>query len=99
MPTGAKTIRILMCDDHALLREGVATLLSAESDMKLIAEASNGEESVEKFRTYRPDVTLMDLQMPGLSGIDAIARIRSEFPDARIIVLPYTAETPRRSAL
>jgi DNA-binding NarL/FixJ family response regulator len=69
-----------MCDDHVLLREGVATLLSAEPDMKLIAEASNGEEAVEKFRMHRPDVTLMDLQMPRLSGIDAIARIRSEFP-------------------
>src|SRR5208282_3275167 len=87
MPTATKTIRILICDDHALLREGVATLLSAVPDMKLIAEASNGEEAVEKFRIHHPDVTLMDLQMPGLTGIDAIARIRSEFPDARIIVL------------
>jgi DNA-binding NarL/FixJ family response regulator len=87
MVTATKTIRILACDDHALLRQGITTLLSAEPDMKLIAEASNGEEAVEKFRTHRPDVTLMDLQMPGIGGIDAIARIRSEFPDARIIVL------------
>jgi DNA-binding NarL/FixJ family response regulator len=87
MPTATKTIRVLVCDDHDLLREGIATLLSTEADMKLIGEAENGEEAVEKFRTHRPDVTLMDLQMPGLSGIDAIARIRSEFPDARIIVL------------
>src|SRR5579885_330067 len=87
MHTAIKTIRILICDDHALLREGIATLLRAEPDMKLISEASNGEEAVEKFRTHHPDVTLMDLQMPGLSGIDAISRIRSEFPNARIIVL------------
>jgi DNA-binding NarL/FixJ family response regulator len=82
MPTASKVIRILICDDHALLRGGVATLLSAESDMNLIAEACNGEDAVEKFRMHHPDVTLMDLQMPGLSGIDAIARIRSEFPDS-----------------
>ncbi|MGA8313424.1 MAG: response regulator transcription factor [Terriglobales bacterium] len=100
MPTGTKTIRILMCDDHALLREGVATLLSVEPDMKVIAEASNGEEAVEKFRKHRPDVTLMDLQMPGLSGIDAIARIRSEFPDARMIVLTtYTGDSQVIGAL
>ena len=89
-----------MCDDHALLREGVATLLSTEPDMKVIAEASNGEEAVEKFRKHRPDVTLMDLQMPGLSGIDAIARIRSEFPDARMIVLTtYTGDSQVIGAL
>lgn len=100
MPTGTKTIRILMCDDHALLREGVATLLSTEPDLKVIAEASNGEEAVEKFRKHRPDVTLMDLQMPGLSGIDAIARIRSEFPDARMIVLTtYTGDSQVIGAL
>lgn len=87
MLTATRTIRILIADDHPLIREGVATLLSTERDMKVIAEASNGEEAVEKFRMHRPDVALMDLQMPGFSGIDAIARIRSEFPDARIIVL------------
>ena len=65
MPIANKTTRILICDDHALLREGVATLLSAESDMKLIAEASTGEEAAEKFRTHRPDMTLMGLRMPG----------------------------------
>jgi len=83
----ASPIRILTVDDHALLREGVAALVSPESDMKLVAEASNGQEALEKFRSQRPDVTLMDLQMPGLNGIDAIIAIRSEFPDARIIVL------------
>lgn len=100
MPIAAKAIRILMCDDHALLRQGVATLLSAETDMQLIAEACNGEEAVEKFRLNHPDVTLMDLQMPGLNGIDAIARIRSEFPDARIIVLTtYTGDSQVIGAL
>jgi DNA-binding NarL/FixJ family response regulator len=80
-------IRILAVDDHPLLRKGIAALLNAEPDMKLVAEASNGEEAVESFRLYRPDVTLMDLQLPGVNGIEAINRILSEFPDARIIVL------------
>src|SRR5260370_35075465 len=80
-------IRILTVDDHALLREGIAALVNAESDMKLDADASNGSEAVEKFRLHRPDVTLMDLQMPALNGIEAIIGIRSEFPNARIIVL------------
>ena len=80
-------IRILSVDDHALLRKGVAAVVDAEPDLKLVAEASNGEEAVEKFRIHRPDVTLMDLQMPGLNGIEATIRILSEFPEARIIVL------------
>src|ERR1700728_3781406 len=80
-------IRILSVDDHPLLRKGIAALVNAEPDMKLVSEASNGEEAVENFRLYRPDVTLMDLQLPGLNGIDAISRILSEFPAARIIVL------------
>src|SRR6202022_4069423 len=80
-------IRILTVDDHALLREGIAALVNAESDMKLVAEASNGKNAIEKFRLHRPDVTLMDLQMPALNGIEAIIGIRSEFPDARVIVL------------
>jgi DNA-binding NarL/FixJ family response regulator len=80
-------IGVLSVDDHPLLREGVAALVNAESDMKLIAEATNGQEAIEKFRLHRPDVTLMDLQMPALNGIEAIVRIRSEFPNARIIVL------------
>ena len=70
MHIATKSIRILMCDDHALLREGVATLLSAETDMQLIAEASNGEEAVAKFRLHHPDVTLMDLQMLEPNGVD-----------------------------
>src|SRR5271154_5497298 len=80
-------IRVLSVDDHPLLREGIAALVNVESDMKLVAEASNGQEAIEKFRLHRPDVTLMDLQMPALNGIEAIIGIRSEFPNARIIVL------------
>lgn len=80
-------IRILVVDDHALLRKGLALAINAEPDMKLVAEATNGEEAVEKFRIHRPDITLMDIQMPGLNGIEATIRILSEFPEARIIVL------------
>src|SRR6266446_9867052 len=87
MRTDSGPIRILTVDDHALLLEGIATLVNAESDMKLVAEATNGQEAIKKFRSHRPDVTLMDLQMPALNGIDAIIGIRSEFPNARVIVL------------
>src|SRR5260370_31079476 len=87
MRSDSGPIRILTVDDHALLREGIAALVNAESDMKLIAEACNGSEAVEKFRLHRPDATLMDLQMPALNGIEAIIGIRSEFTNARIIVL------------
>jgi DNA-binding NarL/FixJ family response regulator len=80
-------IRILAVDDHPLLREGIAALIGTEEDMELIGEASNGREALEWFRRCRPDVTLMDLQMPEMSGIDAIGAIRGEFRDARIIVL------------
>src|SRR6202161_2195508 len=80
-------IRVLSVDDHPLLREAVAALLSTESDMTLVAEASNGHEAMEQFRTHRPDVTLMDLQMPAMSGLDAMIAIRGDFPGARIIVL------------
>jgi DNA-binding NarL/FixJ family response regulator len=80
-------IRILTVDDHPLLRKGIAALVNAELDMKLIAEASNGQEAIEKFRSHRPDVILMDIQMPGLNGIEAIERILDESPDARIVVL------------
>jgi DNA-binding NarL/FixJ family response regulator len=93
MSRDAGLIRILSVDDHALLREGIAALVNAEPDMKLVAEASNGQEAIEKFRLHRPDVTLMDIQMPGLNGIEAINKIRSEFPNARIIVLTtYTGD-------
>ena len=80
-------IRILTVDDHPLLRKGIVALVNAEPDMKLVAEASNGKEAIDAFRTQRPDVTLMDLQMPGVDGLDAIQAIRDDFPEARIIVL------------
>ena len=93
MHSAHNLIRILTVDDHPLLRKGIAALVNAEPDLKLVAEASNGQEGIEAFRTHRPDVTLMDLQMPGLDGLEAIERIRNEFPDARIIVLTtYTGD-------
>src|SRR5262249_25504269 len=80
-------IRILTVDDHPVLRKGIAALVNSEPDMKLIAEASNGQEAVEMFRSHRPDITIMDLQMPELNGTEAILEIQKEFPDARIVVL------------
>jgi len=80
-------IRVLAVDDHVLIREGIAVLLGDEPDMTLVAEASNGREAIQQFRTHRPDVTIMDLQMPEMNGLDAITAIRGEFRDAKIIVL------------
>jgi DNA-binding NarL/FixJ family response regulator len=80
-------IRILAADDHTLLRKGIATILANHPDMTLVAEASNGREAVEQYRVHRPDITLMDLQMPEMNGLDAVIAIRSEFPQARIIML------------
>jgi DNA-binding NarL/FixJ family response regulator len=80
-------IRILAADDHALIRDGIAALIANQKDMSLVGEASNGREAIEQFRSHRPEVTLMDLQMPEMNGIDALIAIRSEFPEARIIVL------------
>ena len=80
-------IRVLTVDDHPLLLEGIASVLNEEQDFDLVAEASDGEEAIKQFRLHRPDVTLMDLQMPGMNGIDAILAIRKEFPSARFIVL------------
>jgi DNA-binding NarL/FixJ family response regulator len=80
-------ILVLSVDDHPLLREGIAALVGNQSDMQLIGEAANGREALEQFRKHHPDITLMDLQMPEMSGIDAISAIRGEFPEARIIVL------------
>jgi len=87
MSSDPNVIRILVADDHTLLRKGLAVVVNAAPDMKMVAEATNGEEAVEMFREHRPDVTLMDLQMPGLNGIEAMNRILAEFRDARIIVL------------
>lgn len=83
----AARIRILCVDDHPLLRKGIGTMIGNEPDMLLMAEASNGPAAIELFRKHTPDVTLMDLRLPGMSGIDAMIAIRTEFPDARIIIL------------
>jgi DNA-binding NarL/FixJ family response regulator len=87
MNDGSAQIRILAVDDHALVREGIAVLVATQPDMTLVAEASNGREAIQQFRTHRPDITLMDLQMPEMNGFDAIVAILGEFPDAKIVVL------------
>jgi DNA-binding NarL/FixJ family response regulator len=83
----ARVIRILAVDDHPLVREGISGLVAGQSDMKLVGEATNGREAIQQFRTHRPDVTLMDVQMPEMNGVDAIIAICGEFSEARIIVL------------
>ncbi len=80
-------IRVFSVDDHPLLREGISTLINHQSDMLLVGEASNGSEAIKRFREYQPDVTLMDLRLPDMSGIDTMIAIRNEFPEARIIML------------
>jgi DNA-binding NarL/FixJ family response regulator len=100
MSDDSKKIRILTVDDHPILRQGIAALIQDESDMALVAEAANGREAIQQFRTHRPDVTLMDLQMPEMNGLDAMIAIRGEFPDARIIVLTtYTGDVQAMRAL
>jgi DNA-binding NarL/FixJ family response regulator len=95
-----KQIKILTVDDHPILREGIAAVIQGEKDMLIVGEASNGREAIEMFQSKRPDVTLMDLQMPDLNGIDAIAIIRQEHPQARIIVLTtYEGDVLARRAL
>ena len=87
------TIRILAVDDHPVFRQGIAGLIEGQADMTLVGEASNGREAIQQFRAQRPDVTLMDLQMPHMNGLDAIIAIRNEFPQARIVVLTtYTGD-------
>ncbi len=93
-------IRVLCVDDHPLIRDGIAFALQTQSDMELVAEATNGREAIQAFRQFRPDVTLMDLQMPEMNGIDAMLAIRGEFPNARIIVLTtYSGDVQATRAL
>ncbi len=100
MSSNSKPIQVLVVDDHPLLRDGIAALISTQADMTLVAEASTGREGIDRFRSHHPDVTLMDLQMSDLNGVDAILAIRAEFPAARIIVLTtYTGDALARSAL
>jgi DNA-binding NarL/FixJ family response regulator len=100
MNEDSKRIRILAVDDHPILRQGIAGLIADESDMTLVAEAANGREAIQQFRAHRPDVTLMDLQMPEMSGLDAMIAIRGEFPEARIIMLTtYIGDVQARRAL
>jgi len=95
-----KVIRVLTVDDHQLLQEGIAAVLSSQEDMTLVGQAGSGREAIESFRQLRPDVTLMDLRMPDMGGIDAITAIRAEFPNARIIVLTtYSGDAQAAAAL
>ena len=87
MSSDLEPIRILSVDDHPLIRQGIASLLATQADMNLIAQAANGREAIHEFHRHRPDITLMDLQMPEMNGLDAIIAILGEFPEARIIVL------------
>jgi DNA-binding NarL/FixJ family response regulator len=82
-----RTTKILVVDDHPLLREGLAAAIAGEVDMSVVAEASNGREAIDAFRRHRPDITLLDVEMPGMSGVDAMIAIRRAFPDARFVVL------------
>jgi DNA-binding NarL/FixJ family response regulator len=100
MPINPNTIRILAVDDHPLLRQGIAVLIADQPDMTLIAEASNGREAIQQFRTHRSDITLMDIQMPEMNGLDALIAIRNEFPEAQVIVLTtYTGDVQVLRAL
>jgi DNA-binding NarL/FixJ family response regulator len=100
MSAGSPQIRILAVDDHPIVRQGIAGLIGIQTDMILLGEASNGRDAIQQFRTHHPDVTLMDLQMPEMNGIDALIAIRNEFPDAKVIVLTtYVGDTQILRAL
>jgi len=100
MSSAISQIRILAVDDHPVVRQGIAGLVGIQPDMVVVGEASNGREAIQQFRTHHPDVTLMDLQMPEMNGIDALIAIRNEFPDAKIIVLTtYVGDTQILRAL
>src|ERR1700739_2134354 len=100
MSSDPSPIRILSVDDHPLIRQGIAGLVAAQTDMTVIAEAANGREAIQQFHRHRPDITLMDLQMPEMNGLDAIIAIRGEFPEARIIVLTtYAGDVQAMRAL
>jgi DNA-binding NarL/FixJ family response regulator len=98
MNAAPHAIRILAVDDHAMFREGLAEILATQPDMSLVAQAENGREAIQKFRQHRPDITLMDLQMPEMNGLDAMVVIRREFPDAKIIILT-TYDTEAEGAM
>jgi DNA-binding NarL/FixJ family response regulator len=86
-----KMIRVMIGDDHSLMRSGIAGEINAQHDMSVVAEASDGVEAIEAYRTHRPDVTLMDIRMPGMGGIEAITRIRAEFPTSKFVILTSSA--------
>jgi DNA-binding NarL/FixJ family response regulator len=100
MSAGTSQIRILAVDDHPIVRQGIAGLVGIQSDMVLVGEASNGRDAIQQFRTHHPDITLMDLQMPEMSGIDSLIAIRNESPNAKVIVLTtYAGDTQILRAL
>ena len=100
MSAGISQIRILAVDDHPIVRQGIAGLVGIQTDMILVGEASNGRDAIQQFRTHHPDITLMDLQMPEMSGIDSLIAIRNEFPNAKVIVLTtYAGDTQILRAL
>jgi DNA-binding NarL/FixJ family response regulator len=100
MNPGAAPIRILAVDDHPVVRQGIAGMLALEADMNLVGQASNGREAIQQFRANRPDITLMDLQMPEMNGLDALIAIRNEYPDAKVIMLTtYTGDVQILRAL